>query len=241
MSPHRDLVALLGIAEPLSSLTHLACGLLLSLLGVALVRRARGRGPITAGVVLYALFVTAMFLASGTYHALPAVHPLRGLFWRLDHASIWTGLAATFAAVRLVHCERRVVPAVVGLWAIALAGVTVEMATIRDLPPWISPSLYILMGWCGLPTVLLAGRMRGWRHALPLLAAGVVVTLGGLMDATQWPPPLVPRVVEAHELLHLTTIVGGVAYFRAIWLGVADVPVTEPAAEPALLDAATTS
>lgn len=213
MSPHRDLVTLFGIAEPLSALTHLVTALALAACAVALVRRGlRPRPPL----VLFTFAVVGMLLASATYHALPTSHRARQFFWHLDHASIWIVLAATFSAVRFLYLEGRVVPAVVGLWTIAILGVTAEMVAMRDMPLWISPTLYILMGWCGLPTVLQVWRVHGLAAARPMLLAGFLVTIGGAMDAGQW-PHLLPGVIEAHELLHFTTVVAGSVYFHRLW------------------------
>jgi hemolysin III len=215
VSPHRELVTLFGIAEPLSCLTHALSALALLALGPALVRRGGG-GARSVALALYVAAVAFMFLASATYHALPFAHPARDLFWHLDHASIWIGLAASFAAVRVVYLEGRFVPVVAVLWSIAIVGVSSEMTALRELPAWISPALYIFMGWCGLPTVLLVRRERGAEEAWPLLWSGVVVTVGGFMDVFQW-PHVAPGLVEAHELLHLTTLVGGAVYFRGLW------------------------
>ncbi|MCW8137974.1 MAG: hemolysin III family protein [Planctomycetota bacterium] len=235
MSPHREMVSLFGLAEPLSCLTHVAIGLTLAALSPALVRRGRGAAE-RAALAAYALAVVAMFLVSGSYHALPASHPARDVLWHLDHASIWLGLAATFSAVRIVFVPGPALPTVAGLWGIAVAGVAAEMVAMRDMALWISPALYILMGWCGLPTVLSAGRAHGAHVSGPLLAAGVVVTFGGFMDVFQAPRLLV-GVVEAHELLHLTTLVGGVVYFRGLWLGAA-LPALKAAPTPGPVEAA---
>lgn len=216
MSPHRDLVTVFGIAEPLSALTHLATAL--TMFGITLLR---GRGGPTKGrgaLLIFTAAILAMFLISAIYHALPTTHPAREVFWHLDHAAIWIVLAATFSAVRFVYLEGRVVPTVVRLWTIALAGVTAEMIAMRDMPLWISPSLYILMGWCGLPTVLKVGRVHGAAASRPLLLAGSLVTIGGMIDAGQWPRVL-PGVIEAHELLHLTTVIAGGVYFHRLWSG----------------------
>lgn len=218
----RDLVTVLGLAEPLSAFVHLLTGVALAFFALALVRRGRTPGE-RASLAAYAVTVVGMFLTSAIYHSLPWQHPARVLFWHLDHASIWLVLAATFTAVRFVMCEGRFVPVLGVLWTIAGAGVVVEMAALPTLDPWVSPLLYIFMGWCGLPTVLLAWRLRGAEHGAPLLLGGIVVTIGGFMDAFQW-PHLLPRVFEAHELLHLTTVVGGFAYFRGLWRGAATAP-----------------
>lgn len=234
MFPHRELVTLYGLAEPLSSLTHLIAAAALAAYAAPLVRRGKDAATRTA-LLLFVTFVLAMFTASAVYHGLPATHALRDLFWRLDHAAIWLGLAATFSAVRFVYLEGRPTSALAWLWGIALAGVTLEMAAIHELPLWVSPTLYILMGWCGLPTVLQVGRTHPV-DARAMLAAGCVVTVGGLMDALS-SPHLLPGIVEAHELLHATTIYGGVVFFHRLWRGAA-IHATVPSAAHASVDAA---
>jgi hemolysin III len=226
LSPHRDLITIFGIAEPLSALTHLGTALGLAAFGLALLRR--GLRP-KVSLIIFTAAVLAMFLSSATYHALPTSHPARQVFWHLDHASIWIVLAATFSAVRILYLEGRVVPTVVALWTIALTGVTLEMVAMRDMPLWISPTLYILMGWCGLPTVLKVWRVHGADAARPMLLAGSIVTIGGVMDAVQWPHVL-PGVVEAHELLHLTTVIAGSVYFHRLWCAAPIVVDVTPAA-----------
>jgi channel protein (hemolysin III family) len=215
--PHRELITLFGLAEPLSSLTHLLAAAAMAAYGAPLVRRGKDVATRTA-LLLFVVFVLSLFVSSAVYHGLSSAHPLRDLFWRLDHATIWVGLAATFTAVRFAFLDGKPTSAVAWLWGVAIAGVTLEMASISRLEPWVSPTLYILMGWCGLPTVLQVGRAHGWSDAGAMLFGGCVVTVGGIMDATSW-PDVVPGFVEAHELLHVTTIYGGLVFFHRLWRG----------------------
>lgn len=217
MPPIRDLWPLLGIAEPFSSLSHLITAAVAVALFPVMLRRALGDAGRVVSVTLYAAGAITMMTASGIYHGLAASHPLRPLFWRLDHGSIWFVLAATFACVRVCAVDGRWGGRwQAGLWGVALTGIALEVANIDRLPLWISPSLYIGMGWLGLPTLLAFIRRHG---PGPLSArmwiGGLAATAGGLMDAGSW-PHLMPGLLEAHELCHVGTAIGGVCYYTVI-------------------------
>lgn len=217
MPPVRDLWPLLGLHEPFASLSHLLTAAVAAALFPVMVRRARSDAGRAASVAIYAASAITMMLASGVYHGLPAGHELRPLFWKLDHGSIWFVLAATFSCVRVCAVDGRFGGRwQAGLWGVAGVGIALEVANLDRLPPWISPSLYIGMGWLGLPTLLAFIRRHG---PGPLSArmwiGGLSATAGGLIDAGTW-PNLVPGLLEAHELCHVGTAIGGVCYYTTI-------------------------
>jgi len=217
--PDRDLASWGGLNEPVSALSHLLAAAAVLVLGALLLQRARRDPLLLRTAAAYAGALLLMFGASGVYHALPDGDPARDLFWRVDHAAIWVGLAATFTAVRVTHtaggwgCDL-----IRAQWALAAAGVLLELTALDALPLWLSPLLYVGMGWLGLPTVLLAARHHGLGVAGPMLVGGVAVTAGALMDALEGPSPL-PGVVEYHEVLHVLTIAGGLPFWLTIHAG----------------------
>ena len=218
MPPVRHLTPYLGLSEPISAILHLAAALA-ALAGLfALLRRGRGCGHRTAALGIFGLAAVNLFLMSGTYHSLPAADPLRPLFWRLDHAAVWILLAANFWAIRVLAVDGRLGGRwQAALWAVCLLGVGCELTAIDSLPYWISPTLYIGMGWLGLPTLLAVGRLHPEApHAARMWAGGLIATAGGLMDAAEWPSP-VPRIVEYHELLHACTAAGGAIFFLVVY------------------------
>lgn len=216
--PERDLAAILGLTHPLSAVTH-ALGAVVVLLALpGLLARARAGDPRRVPWVgAYGGCLAGMFSASALYHGLPRAHALCATFWHLDHAAIWLVLATTFTALRVCAAEGHTrAPSIRLVWVVGVTGATLELSVLERLPDWVSPTLYIGMGWLGLPTLLAVARRHGWREGEPLLIGGLFGTLGGLMDALSAPNPW-PGFVEAHELLHLCTLAAATPFLRAIW------------------------
>ena len=94
-------------------------------------------------------------------------------------------------------------------------GVTLEQFALTGLPGWVSPMLYIAMGWVGLLPFLRLTRRYGFSFTSPLMWAAALSTIGGISDATEW-PTLWPGVVEAHEVMHLAILAGMGCFFWSI-------------------------
>ena len=203
----RELVPFLGLHDPVSALTH-ALAALGMLVGIGLLLRGPlPEGRLRYGPLVYALACGIQLTCSTLYHA-QGPGPGRELFWHLDHATIWISLAgaatstmATFGPWRPRY--------VLFLWALAGTGAGMELVSLTDLAPWISPLLYVCMGWAGFPLWLEAARRHGptgWPGWL--LLGGSLATIGGLIDAFEHPNPL-PGLVEAHEVMHALILTGG--------------------------------
>jgi hemolysin III len=190
-------------------------------------------------MVLYLVCCVAMLFSSATYHGLPHEHALKSTFWHLDHALIWISLAATYTTVQALFLpvdgarfRARL------LWALALTGVILELSVLESLPLWVSPLLYVGMGWACFPILLAVFRRHGAYPAGLMFAGGVIVSIGGVIDSTSL-PNLYPGVFEAHELLHLTTVVAFYAHWWPISQG-ADGRFLETCPEPLSAPAAAT-
>lgn len=94
-------------------------------------------------------------------------------------------------------------------------GSVTEGLYLEQLPLWVSPCLYIVMGWACFPVLWGLLQRASRRHFATLFLGGSLATIGGLADALQW-PVLWPRVFEAHEITHVCTFAGGLLYARAI-------------------------
>lgn len=214
------LIPFLGLAEPISAITHLVAALVVIAFGISMRRRSKANGVHPGRrfcLFVYVVTVAGMLMASGFYHSLPTSNPWRDVFWRLDHAAIWIGLIGTFTGVMASWCPihlRLLLP----LWALAITGAICEMLIIDQLPLWVSPLLYIFMGWANLPWLLLVAKHHGRNEALFLLLAGVIASVGGVIDSIQQPRVL-RGVLEAHELLHFATSTGGLIFTIMIWRG----------------------
>ncbi|MGE0710041.1 MAG: hemolysin III family protein [Planctomycetota bacterium] len=212
----RDLVTFLGLQDPLSSLSH-ALGCLGMVCGVIWLLRRRPEAT-RPGALSYPALCGLQLVTSATYHSL-AAGPGRALFWHLDHATIWIALAGAFTSSMTVLCRWQ--PRYLALvWALALGGAALELTSLRELSPWISPLLYVGMGWAGFPLWLEAARRHGplgepgW-----LMLGGGMATVGGVLDSFGAPNPW-PGVIEAHEVMHLLILFGGWCYLWGIVLGV---------------------
>jgi hemolysin III len=235
MPPVRHLTQYLGLNEPISALTHLFAAFVAVLALGVLLRRARGSPRRTVAVTIFAVAGIYLFGSSGVYHAVPLSDPARPLLWRLDHAGVWLILAATFSSIRVLAVDGRFGGrGQVALWTVAALGVATELWAIDALPYWVSPMLYIGMGWLGLPTLLAVARLHPTSTlASRMWAGGLLATIGGIMDAAEWPSPL-PRIVEYHELLHACTATGGALFCTVVhdMATGAFEPGAEPASEP---------
>jgi hemolysin III len=215
--PERYLIPLLGLDEPVSAATHLLGFFLMCAGAICLWRASAGSTLKRRLVVVYLLGAGGLFAASGSYHLCGFGHPWRVTLWHLDHGMIWIGLAATFTPLIVNLCPvgwRR--PYLIALWLMAGLGLILELQQLSELPLWVSPLLYVGMGWAGFPSLVLIYRGYGTRYALPLLAGGLLASLGGLIDSYQW-PVLVPQVFEAHELLHVLVLMGHVPFWVVIY------------------------
>ena len=227
------MIPALGLSEPVSSLSHYLGAVILSLLAFRLFARVDGSRR-TRAAAFYLLGVCGMFLASGTYHLLEYGHPARSLCWHLDHAMIWVCVSGTIAAVYVLadlqpaHGARTV-------WAIGLCGLVAEQVALQVLPPYVSPLLYIAMGWVGWFPLRRLVRRHGLAFAAPLLWAAIASTLGGLVDALE-APVLVPRVVEGHEVMHLLILSGMLLFYWAVerCAGLESAPAGAPAEDAAV-------
>jgi hemolysin III len=216
--PVRDLTPFLGLCDPLSALTHGLAGLFLLVTSYWIFQRAKGDPRRVAGLAVWVVGVASMFLFSATYHGLPYGHSLKSTFWHLDHASIWIGLAASHVAVQVLFCppettRRRITI----LGALAVSGSIVEVLWLESLPAWVSPLLYVGMGWACFPVLLSAWRCAGTHVGLPMLIGGILATFGGFADSTG-APNLAPGMIEAHEVTHLATTLGGVFYWHTLFV-----------------------
>ena len=225
--------SLLGLAEPLSSLSHLAGAVAFAALAPWLLRRAGRVSPVGVGVVgLYCVSVVALLSTSGLYHAFAAGSAGRAVLRRLDHIAIFLLIAATFTPphVLLFRGPWRWVPLAV-VWLGAAAGSVLKLAFFSWVEAWWSTLIYIALGWVGLAGGLRLWRLRGWNVVEPLFWGAVAFSLGALIDLDgSW--TVIPGVLGAHELFHLAALVGIALHWRFIHLVCS--PQTENAYEPAL-------
>jgi hemolysin III len=177
---------------------------------VILWHLAEGDRPKQISLFVFGLSMIELYTHSAIYHIGRWPTVTRAVLRSIDHANIFVLIAGTYTPLcfNVLEGWQRITMLVV-IWSLAAIGLIVAIFTAR-LPRWISPLLYVLMGWVALlvmPTLIHA---INW-GVLLLVGGGVLYTIGALVYARKWPDPF-PRVFGFHEIFHLFVIAGSATF-----------------------------
>jgi hemolysin III len=200
-----------------NGVTHLV-GALLSLvaLGVLVALALQAGSPrLLVAFTVFGLSLVGLYTASTLYHALPLAPRAVARLQRLDHVMIYILIAGSYTPFCLVALRGGWGRGLLGaVWAIAAGGIALKLAW-RRAPRWLSPLLYVALGWLALvaaPQFLAAVPLRGLAW---VLAGGVIYTLGTAVFALER-PRLRPGVFGSHALWHLLVIAGSGCHVWAV-------------------------
>jgi hemolysin III len=157
---------------------------------------------------VYSAAVIALFGMSAAYHRLAWGTRAEAVFQRLDHATIFVAIAATYTPVSLAVGGRSGRALLWVVWT--LAGLGAARHLVRRHPSRVvSVTLYAAVGWSALAVIHLVWQRLGVAAFVLLLAGGMLHTLGAVVYALRWPNPW-PRWFGFHEIFHLL-VIGAVA------------------------------
>ena len=207
------------IAEPVATkplfrgVAHRAAFIASLTLAPIMVVRAPGIVPrfVTA---LYCLSIVALFGVSALYHRVDWGPRGRSVMKRLDHATIFVAIAATYtpvAAFALSPWAARLVLSLV--WGGALIGTWVRLR-FTDAPTPAVALPYLVVGWCLLPVVADVWHHLGVAGFVLLLIGGLLYTSGAVVFAFRRPDPW-PDTFGFHEVFHLLTIAAAALHYVA--------------------------
>jgi hemolysin III len=186
--------------------------------GIALVVAARSWSA-RAGVLVYALSLTAMFGTSAALHRLRWSPRARLRMDRLDRTMIYVLIAGSYTPVCLLALRPGWRVALLALvWTGAAAGVALVLLRTRRRGVGVARMvLYLGLGWISLLVLPELARTLGpGRLALAVLG-GVLYTVGAIVLIRRRPDPS-PRVFGYHEVWHACTVAAGACHFALIWL-----------------------
>ena len=220
MAEPAHLLSIPGFSDPFSSLTHLAGAALFAVLSVPLIARGRGNGWRVFSLLVFAFSSVLLLSLSGAYHLLTPGTTARGVLVRLDHAAIFVLIAGSFTPVHAILLRNRWQQTLLaGIWAAAIAGLTLKTVFFTTMPGWAGLSMYLGLGWLGTISTVAIARRRGLRFVLPLVWGALAYTLGALADHLRW-PVLIPDIVGPHEVFHIA-VLAGIAFHWSFILAIA--------------------
>ncbi len=223
-----EAVPIMGLREPVSSLTHLAMAIFVIYVTLLFQRLTVGDDTKRRGLLVFGLSMIVLYTASGVYHAIPGdrYDATVCFFRRVDVSAIFVLIAGSFTPIIAVLLTgRRRTQMLMLIWVLAATGIAVKWAFPR-IPHPVTVCTFALAGLPGfLPLAhyrrALDGRGMGWAFA-----GCACFALGGIFDVADWPTPI-PGFVNAHELTHLLDMAGTVSHI--IFMMRYIVPFEQPA------------
>ena len=179
-----------------------------------MIVRAPGVGPRFV-IGLYSLAIVALFGVSALYHRIPWGRLGGRRMQRLDHATIFVAIAATYtpvAAFALSPWAAKLV--LVLVWGGAVLGISLRLRFTAAPTPMVALP-YLVVGWCLLAVVADAWHHLGVAGFVLLLVGGVLYTAGAVVFAFQRPDPW-PGSFGYHEVFHGLTVAAAALHYVAM-------------------------
>ncbi len=203
--------------ERINTISHLVASCFAVLGAALLVAQAGAEGDPwkIVGLSVYAASLVTLFVASTIHHGFDRGPRVNDILRTLDYTSVFGLIAGTVTPLVLV-LERTVAGwAVLGtVWGIAGLGIAAR-SVWRDLPKWVTNTLYIVLGW--MPVALVLTGLSLPVGALALMAAGGVVYSAGFVIFILERPNPVPGVFGFHEIWHLLVMLAAALHFLMMY------------------------
>ena len=203
--------------ERINTITHLAASCFALVGGGLLVVQAVTASDVwkMVGLGVYAASVLLLFVASTLHHGIDRGPRVNGVLRTLDYASVFVLIAGTTTPMVLVLFRNAYGWAVLGaVWVVAAVGIALRSA-LRELPKYVTNTLYITMGW--MPVLLVGAGVTLPVGAYVLLAAGgLVYCVGFVVFVVERPNPL-PGVLGFHEIWHVLVVLAAVLHYLLMY------------------------
>lgn len=216
--PGQERLAAPADAKPLPPILrgwlHLVCFFLSIPAGALVVSAATSsRGRVAA--LVYASGLSALFGVSGTYHRRRWTAATRARMKRIDHATIFVMIAATYTPLCVITLDGASGTRMLALvWTGAAIGLVLAATGLAERPP-LGVVAYIAFGWLVVIVLpALVERLSAFELVL-LVVGGVIYTIGAMVLATRRPNPF-PRVFGYHEVWHVMVVAACACHFLVI-------------------------
>ena len=204
--------------ERINTVSHLAASCFAVVGAALLVAQASTQGDPwkIVGLSVYALSVVTLFVSSTLHHGIDRGPRVNEVLRTLDYVAVFLLIAGTVTPLVLVLFRTTYGWAVLGaVWAIAVVGIVLR-STLRELPKYVTNTLYIVLGW--MPVLLVGAGVSLPLGAYALMAAGgLVYSVGFVIFVVERPNP-VPGVLGFHEIWHVLVVVAALLHYLLMYL-----------------------
>lgn len=168
---------------------------------------------------VYAAGAVALFAVSGTYHRGNWGPKTTAVLKRLDHATIFVFIAATYTPLVVTLLDGSTKVAFLwAIWSAAILGVAFRVLWV-GAPRWLTVPIYIAVG-CAALLVTPSLWSNGGALIFTLVAlGGLCYVVGGVIYGLRRPDPS-PKWFGFHEIFHSFTLGGYVSHYIGICLAV---------------------
>ena len=168
------------------------------------------------GFSVYGLSVVTLFVSSTLHHGIDGGPRVNEVLRTLDYDSVFLLIAGSTTPMVLVLFRTTYGWTVLGaVWVIAGAGIVLR-SILRQLPKYVTNTLYIALGW--MPVLLVGSGASVPGGALALMAAGgLLYSAGFVLFVIERPNPW-PGVFGFHEIWHLVVVVAAVLHYLLMYL-----------------------
>jgi len=167
------------------------------------------------GFSVYGLSVVALFVSSALHHALDRGPRVNEVLRTLDYDSVFLLIAGSVTPLVLVLFRSTYGWTVLGaVWTIASIGIVLR-SLLRQLPKYVTNTLYIALGW--VPVLLVgAGGSLPVGSLVLMAAGGLLYSAGFVIFVIERPNPW-PGVVGFHEIWHLMVVVAALLHYLLMY------------------------
>lgn len=204
--------------ERFSTVSHLFAACFAVVGAALLVSQAAEQGDPwkVVGFSVYGLSVVTLFVSSTLHHGIDRGPRVNEVLRTLDYDSVFLLIAGSVTPLVLVLFRSTYGWTVLGaVWVIASVGIVLR-SVLRQLPKYVTNTLYIALGW--LPVLLVGAGASVPGGALALMASGgVVYSAGFVIFVVERPNPW-PGVFGFHEIWHLMVVVAALLHYLLMYL-----------------------
>ena len=166
-------------------------------------------------IALYCFGFCGMLGTSSSYHRLKWTVESEVWIRRLDYVMISVMIAGCFTPFCWLAFQSDYSTFVLwALWLGVLFCVFLNLVWV-DSPKVFRTSVYIVLGWLGLPLFPEMVEACGWTCGILVGIEGALHTVGGLIYASQKPDPF-PKTFGYHEIFHVCVLFAAFIHYYTI-------------------------